>query len=156
MRSGAPRTASAATEPANMPNSKPRSAAMRAETASCTEAGCTHAPPARISRNRVRRTLQRDGISPSLMLLEVSGLCTSRRSVALASRGYSASWKTRRIIKYKRSCDPTCTCGWLPGSAFSGVDGWQEEPWCRPLLVTNLASSAEDQHPIEPHRELEK
>src|SRR4029077_15322410 len=62
MRSGAPSTASEATEPANIPNSKPRSAAMRAETASCTEAGCTHALPARIPRNRVRRALQRDGI----------------------------------------------------------------------------------------------
>src|SRR5262249_12898845 len=62
MRSGAPSTASEATEPANMPNSKPRSAAMRAETASCTEAGCTHALPARIARNRERRELQRDGI----------------------------------------------------------------------------------------------
>src|SRR5215472_16892170 len=62
MRSGAPSTASEATEPANMPNSKPRSAAMRAETASYTEAGCTHVLPARIPRNRVRRALQRDGI----------------------------------------------------------------------------------------------
>src|SRR5215468_10760666 len=62
MRSGAPSTASDATEPANMPNSKSRSAAMRAETASCTDAGCTHALPARIPRKRVRRELQRDGI----------------------------------------------------------------------------------------------
>src|SRR6202048_3047226 len=66
MRSGAPSTASDATEPANIPNSKSRSAAMRAETASCTEAGCTHALPARIARNRVRRELQRDGMSSSL------------------------------------------------------------------------------------------
>src|SRR5262249_43934625 len=66
MRSGAPSTASDATEPANMPNSKSRSAAMRAETASGTEAGCTHALPARIARNRVRRELQRDGMSSSL------------------------------------------------------------------------------------------
>src|SRR5215831_18296213 len=71
MRSGAPSTASDATEPANIPNSKPRSAAMRAETASCTEAGCTHASPARILRKRVRRALQRDGMSSSLMAVRV-------------------------------------------------------------------------------------
>ena len=39
MRSGAPSTVSEATEPANMPASKPRSSAMRAEIASKTEAG---------------------------------------------------------------------------------------------------------------------
>src|SRR5262245_44777123 len=60
--SGAPSTASEATEPANIPISKPRSAAIRAEMASCTEAGCTQALPPRISRNRARRPLQREAM----------------------------------------------------------------------------------------------
>src|SRR5262249_18133074 len=146
MRSGAPSTASDATEPANMPNSKPRSAAMRAETASCTEAGCTHAPPARISRNRVRRTLQRDGISPSLMLLEVSGLCTWRRSVAwrraaTAGHGEHGGLSNTRGVAIRPAGADGCQ-----DASFSGVDGWREEPWCRaggaPFLF------AEEQHPM--------
>src|SRR5262245_45425878 len=44
-----------------MPISKPRSAAIRAEMASCTEAGCTHADPVRRLRKRSRRPPQRDG-----------------------------------------------------------------------------------------------
>src|SRR6185437_10245364 len=58
MRSGAPSTASDATDPANMPISNPRSSAMRAEMASKTEAGLTQRPPSRTPRKRWRRSVQ--------------------------------------------------------------------------------------------------
>ena len=53
---------------------------MRAETASCTDAGCTHALPARIPRIRMRHELQRDGMSSSLTtaMLERDGFSSHR------------------------------------------------------------------------------
>src|SRR5262245_65924418 len=107
MRSGAPSTASEATEPANMPNSNPRSAAMRAETASCTEAGCTHAAPARIPRKRVRRVLQRDGMSFSLWQQAFSGhaACAPRRLGAHATAGHEehGSLSSSSLVLHRRS-----------------------------------------------------
>src|SRR5689334_17949655 len=58
MRSGAPSTARAAIEPANMPHSKPSSSAMRAESGSKTEPGWTQRFPARMARKRSRRGVQ--------------------------------------------------------------------------------------------------
>src|SRR3546814_17934508 len=59
MRSGDPSTVSEATEPANMPASKPTSSAMRAERGSNTEPGCTQRSPAKRARKRSRRLVQR-------------------------------------------------------------------------------------------------
>src|SRR3546814_3221082 len=59
MRSGDPSTVSEATEPANMPASKPTSSAMRAERGSNTEPGCTQRSPAKRARKRSRRWVQR-------------------------------------------------------------------------------------------------
>src|SRR5579859_5189476 len=56
-RSGAPSTVKLAIEPASIPISNPMSAAMRAETGSNTDAGCTQTPPARIARTRCRRSV---------------------------------------------------------------------------------------------------
>ena len=48
--SGAPITAKDATDPANIPTSKPRSSAMRADMGSKTEPGCIHSSPERMAR----------------------------------------------------------------------------------------------------------
>src|ERR1700730_10511730 len=57
-RSGAPSTDIDPIEPENIPTSKPRSSAMRAEIASYTDPGCTQRFPERIARNRPRRSVQ--------------------------------------------------------------------------------------------------
>src|SRR5581483_3237073 len=57
--SGAPSTASEATDPANMPTSKPSSSAMRAEIGSNTEPGYTQRSPWRMARKRARRASKR-------------------------------------------------------------------------------------------------
>ena len=67
MRSGAPSTVKEATEPANMPASKPSSAAMRADSGSKTEPGWTQRSPAKRARKRARRSVQRMG--PPLVAL---------------------------------------------------------------------------------------
>src|ERR1700730_16073201 len=65
MRSGAPSTVKEATEPANMPISKPSCSAMRAEIGSNTEPGWTQRDPLRMARNRWRRSVQCIGAPPS-------------------------------------------------------------------------------------------
>src|SRR4029077_11085923 len=57
-RSGAPSTDMDPIEPENMPASKPRSSAMRAEIASYTDPGWTQRFPERIARKRSRRSVQ--------------------------------------------------------------------------------------------------
>src|SRR5260370_3043663 len=57
-RSGAPSTDIDPIEPENIPTSKPRSSAMRAEIASYTDAGCTQRLPERMARKRSRRSVQ--------------------------------------------------------------------------------------------------
>ena len=57
--SGAPSTASEATDPARIAQAQPRSSAIRAEIGSNTEAGCTTPSPARMARNAVRRSVIR-------------------------------------------------------------------------------------------------
>src|SRR5271169_1156778 len=57
-RSGAPSTDIDPIEPENIPTSKPRSWAMRAEIASYTEPGCTQRFPEKIARKRSRRSVQ--------------------------------------------------------------------------------------------------
>src|SRR6266566_3411160 len=92
MRSGAPSTVSEAVEPANMPISKPRLSAMRAEIGSKTEPGWTQASPARMARKRSRRVVQ--FIAPSSLVLPPHVLPSSGRRarpradrhVALAQR----------------------------------------------------------------------
>src|SRR5262252_1413238 len=127
MRSGAPSTASDATEPANMPNSKPKSAAMRAETASCTEAGCTHAPPARISRNRMRRALQRDGILSSLMAVESLAVfwaalhAPARYGSLGAARRQQGMENTGDYRKQEEFQHAPCT-SWSPARAITSSD----------------------------------
>src|ERR1700730_12441348 len=57
-RWGAPSTDIDPIEPENMPTSKPRSSAMRAEIASYTDPGWTQRFPERIARKRSRRSVQ--------------------------------------------------------------------------------------------------
>src|SRR6516164_6366980 len=57
-RSGAPSTDIDPIEPENIPTSKPRSSAMRAEIASYTDPGWTQRLPERIARKRSRRSVQ--------------------------------------------------------------------------------------------------
>src|SRR5262249_26295783 len=54
--SGAPRTVAEPIEPENIPTSNPSDAAMRADMASNTDAGCTQTVPSRMSRYRRRRS----------------------------------------------------------------------------------------------------
>src|SRR5512145_575636 len=55
-RSGAPRTVPEAIEPANIPTSKPRAAAMRADIGSKTDAGWTQTLPSSTRRYCLRRS----------------------------------------------------------------------------------------------------
>src|SRR6266478_6452207 len=77
-RSGAPSTDIDPIEPENIPTSKPRSSAMRAEIASYTDPGCTQRLPERIARKRSRRSVQfilsrprrfRDGFSRGELIM---------------------------------------------------------------------------------------
>src|SRR5215831_15937712 len=86
IRSGAPNTVSEAVEPANMPTSKPRSSAMRAEIGSNTEPGWTHRSPDRTARKRLRRSVQCMDFAPSEIAISTGkpdalGVPVQKRSV---------------------------------------------------------------------------
>src|SRR6516165_5043490 len=74
-RSGAPSTDIDPIEPENIPTSKPRSSAIRAEIASYTDPGWTQRLPERIARKRSRRSVQfivsrlRNGFSPDQLIM---------------------------------------------------------------------------------------
>src|SRR3974390_3362601 len=107
-RSGAPSTDIDPIEPENIPTSKPRSSAMRAEIASYTEPGCTQRLPERIARKRSRRSVQfivspsqvlgmvscgtslaRDGADQRLRAINKGPLNTAPRSLLYIPIGYT-------------------------------------------------------------------
>src|SRR3546814_12397710 len=100
MRSGDPSTVSEATEPANMPASKPTSSAMRAERGSNTEPGCTQRSPAKRARKRSRRWVQRMvEASPRLTCFIGGGIRTyTTRLDSLFSIGQAAF--RERVCQY--------------------------------------------------------
>src|SRR5882724_5865430 len=84
IRSGAPSTVSEAVEPANMPSSKPRSSAMRAEIGSNTEPGWMQRSPERRARKRLRRSVQCMAFPPE------------NASLSVVSTGKPGAWHPAR------------------------------------------------------------
>src|SRR5271154_7644642 len=93
-RSGAPSTDIDPIEPENIPTSKPRSSAMRAEIASYTEPGCTQRFPEKIARERSRRSVQ------FIVFPSLDDLAVARRRALLFFRSpWSAYHGAIRVIE---------------------------------------------------------
>src|SRR5271170_6483514 len=92
-RSGAPSTDIDPIEPENIPTSKPRSSAMRAEIASYTDPGWTQRFPERIVRKRSRRSVQ-FMVSPS----KVFGMVSRALSLTRDQAGQRQEIVDKRIV----------------------------------------------------------
>src|ERR1700716_2704138 len=90
-RSGAPRTVRAAVEPANIASSKPICSAIRADSGSNTDAGCTQ-PASRMLRNFRRRAVHDIAV---FLPLNAEGL--------IVGRSLDVDTQNRGVLQAKRS-----------------------------------------------------
>src|ERR1700730_10642210 len=121
-RSGAPSTDIDPIEPENIPTSKPRSSAMRAEIASYTDPGCTQRLPERIARKRSRRSVQFMMSRSS----QVFGMFSRAVSISWPQQGQREDIMEKRIAVIGAGAIGGYTGGQL---AHNGFDVTLIDPW---------------------------